>query len=229
MVELIEWDCDLIRKLDVSYFIQWGSRDAGANLAGVPQIITPNMGIWRVDLTLPREFDGTRVKQFEALVSQMRGRYNVANICICDPYKYGVQVSPRQWPYDDGTWFTDGTGFVDPASGVQQMVLSAAAAVGANQLYVTLTDPVRPSLRVGDMFSANGFLYRVVARNGSGWVKFEPSLRTNINEGSPLVLNPPRFYGRFIDDMQGQRTREMLKWGQQITVSFIEAFDRNFS
>ncbi len=40
------------------------------------------------------------------------------------------------------------------------------------------------------------------------------------------MTDPPRFYGRFIDDMQGQRTREMLKWGQSITISFIEAFDR---
>ena len=227
MVKLIEWDCD-IRKLDVSYFIQWNSRDAGANLAGVSQILAPQMGVWRVDITLPREFDGTRVKQFEALVSQMRGRYNVANLCVCDPYKYDAGVSPMQYPFDDGEWFDDGTGFSDGTGGVQPLVLTADVAVGDNQLYLDLTDPVRPGPRVGDMFSSGGFLYRVVGRNSAGWVSFEPSARAAMAEGNSPNFSAPRFYGRFVDDMQGQRMREMLKWGQQITLSFVEAFDRVF-
>ncbi|WP_028716880.1 hypothetical protein [Paracoccus sp. J39] len=226
MPEIIDWPCNLIRALDVSYFIQWTSREAGANLAGVPQILTPNMGVWRVDITIPRDFDGTRVKEFEALVSEMRGRYNVANLCICDPYKYGSRVSPKQFPFADGTWFSDGTGFADPTQGTESIVTTAPVAAGDNQLYVELTNPVRPSFRLGDMFSVNGFLYRVVRRNAAGWVKFEPSARAPIPAGTVLQTNPPRFRGRFLDDMQGQRTRQYLKWGQSITVSFIEAFDR---
>ncbi|MEG4645197.1 hypothetical protein BDE18_0414 [Paracoccus pantotrophus] len=226
MPEVIAWPCSLTRPMDVSYFIQWTSRDAGANLAGVAQVLAPSMGAWRVDITIPRDFDGTRVKELEALVSEMRGRYNVANLCICDPYKYGPRVSPVQTPFSDGTWFSDGTGFTDPAAGTQPLLTSAVVAAGDNELYVDLTNPVRPSLRIGDMFSVNGFLYRVVRRNSAGWVKFEPSARRPIAAGTALTTNPPRFFGRFVDDMQGQRTREMLKWGQSITISFIEAFDR---
>ncbi|SDJ93511.1 hypothetical protein SAMN04244581_05100, partial [Paracoccus denitrificans] len=92
MPEVIAWPCSLIRPQDVSYFIQRTSRDAGANLAGIAQILTPGTGAWRVDITIPRDFDGIRVKQLEALVSEMRGRENVANLCICDPYKYGSRV-----------------------------------------------------------------------------------------------------------------------------------------
>ena len=226
MPEIIDWPCSLTRPLDVSYFIQRTTRDAGANLAGVPQVIAPDMGVWRVDVTIPRTFDGTRVKEFEALVSEMRGRYNVANLCICDPYKYGAAVSPRQWPFTDGTWFSDGTGFADPAGGSEPLLITAAVAAGDNQLYTDLANPVRPSLRIGDMFSVNGFLYRVVRRNDAGWVRFEPSARAAIPAGTALQTNPPRFFGRFVDDMQGQRTRELLRWGQSITVSFVEAFDR---
>lgn len=226
MVEVIDWPCDLTRPLDVSYFIHWNSRDAGANLYGVPQIVAPGVGIWRVDITIPREFDGTRMKLLEAKVSEMRGRYNVADLCICDPYKYGSNVSPRQYPFSDNTWFSDGTGFADPASGAHPLVTTAPAVAGVNLLNVSLADPVRPRLRIGDMFSINGFLYRVVAANAGGSVRFEPGLRQDVPAGTELVTDPPRFRGRFIDDGQGQRTREFLRWGSQVTLSFIEAFDR---
>ena len=228
MVEVIDWPCSLMRPLDVSYFIQWTSREAGANLHGVPQIISPDIGVWRVDITIPREFDGQRVKQLEALVSRMRGRYNVANLCICDPYKYGSRVSPRQFPFTDGTWFTDGTGFADPSAGSETLVTVTDVPEGGSVVRLNIEGPpVIPALRIGDMFSVNGFLYRVVVSNFStGRIEFEPPAREAFPIGTTIQTDPPHFYGRFIDDSQGQRTRQFLKWGEPITLSFVEAFDR---
>lgn len=226
MPTLIDWPCALMRPLDVSYFIQWTTRDAGANLNGIPQVIAPSMGVWRVDITIPRDFDGARVKQLEAKVSEMRGRYNVANICICDPYRYSAAVSPVQAPFGDGTWFSDGTGFVDDGAGLEPMVSTAPVAAGANFINVGVTEPTRPIFRLGDMFSVNGFLYRVVGANAAGLVRFEPSAREAIPAGTALQTDPPHFHGRFIDDGQGQRPREFLRWGAGMTLSFIEAFDR---
>lgn len=221
---VIDWPCELVRALDVSYFIQWTSREAGANLMGVPQIVTPGIGLWRVDVTIPREFDGARIKALEAKVSQMRGRYNVARLCVCDPYRYSSAVSPQQTPFSDGTWFSDGTGFAEN-SVVQALVTTAAVAAGANQLAVQLSNPARPQLRIGDMFSVSGFLYRVVDTSGAT-VFFEPSARIAIPAGTTLQTDPPVIQCRFIDDSQGMRTRELLRWGSQITLSFVEAFDR---
>ncbi|GLK65281.1 hypothetical protein [Paracoccus kondratievae] len=226
MPEIIDWPCSLIRPQDVSYFIQWTTRDAGANLAGVPQVITPSMGVWRVDVTIARDFDGMRVKELEALVSEMRGRFNIARLCICDPYKYDARVSPKQWPFSDGTWFSDGTGFSDPNGPGESLLTTAVVAAGANEMTVDLTSPAKPALRRGDMFSVNGFLYRVVRRDNAGWVRFEPSAREAFPAGTALQTDPPRWCGRFVDDEQGRRVREGLRWGQSITLSFIEAFDR---
>lgn len=100
-----------------------------------------------------------------------------------------------------------------------------AAAVGDTALVVDLTNPVRPNFRTGDMFSANGFLYRVTSRSNGGAVNFLPPLRTAITAGAALITDPPRFHGRFVDHMQGQRTRELLRHGASITLSFSEAFD----
>ena len=101
----------------------------------------------------------------------------------------------------------------------------AAVAAGANQLAVQLSNPARPQLRIGDMFSVSGFLYRVVDTSGAT-VFFEPSARIAIPAGTTLQTDPPVIQCRFIDDSQGMRTRELLRWGSQITLSFVEAFDR---
>ena len=55
---------------------------------------------------------------------------------------------------------------------------------------------------------------------------FEPSARIAIPAGTTLQTDPPVIQCRFIDDSQGMRTRELLRWGSQITLSFVEAFDR---
>lgn len=226
MAQIINWPCSLgLRETD--FFLRWTTRSAGQSLAGHEQIIGANSAVWEVTLTLARSFDQQQVKEFEALVARMRGRQNIANLCICDPYRYGPRVSPQQTPFSDGTWFSDGTGFAEPyGAGVQPLIVTVAGAVGGTQIFVGTTDPVRPNLRIGDMFSVNGFLYRVVDSGTGGRVDFEPPLRRAIPVGANLIVNPPRFYGRFATDEEGRRPREMLKWGRDVSITFVEAFDR---
>lgn len=226
MAQIINWPCSLgLRETD--FFLRWTTRSAGRSLAGHEQIIGVNSAVWEVTLTLARSFDQTQVKTFEALVARMRGRQNIANLCICDPYRYSARVSPLQTPFSDGTWFDDGTGFAEPISaGTQPLVVTTGGAVGATQIFVGLTVPTRSNLRIGDMFSLNGFLYRVVDSGAAGRVDFEPPLRQAIPVGATLVVNPPRFFGRFATDDEGRRPREMLKWGREVSITFVEAFDR---
>lgn len=225
MPEIIEWPCDLGVR-DTDFFLKWTTRSAGRLLAGHEQIVGVNAAVWEVSLTFARTFNGDRLRRFEALVARMRGRQNVAALCVCDPYRYGPRVAPQQWPHDDGTWFSDGTGYADgPTGAMQPLLASAPAAVGATSVSVGLTNPVRPNLRIGDMFSRSGFLYRTVGVAGSV-VQFEPPLRRAIAVDDALTTNPPKFFGRFATDDEGRRVRENLKWGAQVTVNFVEAFDR---
>lgn len=226
MPDIIDWPCNM-RRVHAEYFLRWTTRSVGMSLAGHEQIVAPNAAVWEVSVTFPREFNQQDVKDFEVKVSQMRGRYNVADLCICDPYKYGSDVSPAQVAFSDGTWFTDGTGFADASSGTAVMETTAAASAGDNALSVDLAGPpVIPAFRRGDMFSVNGFLYRVTAAFPGGIVNFEPPLREAIPSGTALQTDPPNFYGRFATDEEGRRMREFLKWGEQVTVRFVEAFDR---
>ena len=227
MPDIIPWPCNM-RRVHATYFLRWTTRSVGFSLAGHEQVVAPNAAVWEVSVTFPRSFDETDVKTFEAKVSQMRGRFNVANMCICDPYKYGSNINPAQTAFSDGTWFADGTGFTDSSQGSQPVVTTAAAAAGDTVVIIDLVGPPAiPPMRIGDMFSANGFLYRVIFMNEvTGGVAFEPPLREAIPSGTALQTDPPFFYGRFASDDEGRRMREYLKWGEQVTVNFVEAFDR---
>lgn len=229
MPDIIPWPCDM-RRVHAEYFIKWTTRSVGFSLAGHEQIVAPNAGVWEVSVTFPREFDAVSVRQFEAKVARMRGRFNIADLCLCDPLKFGAEDNPAQIGFTDGTWFTDGTGFTDPAmtgGGSQPVLTSAAAAAGATTISVDLVGPPEiPQMRQGHMFSVNGYLYRVVWAVADGSMGIEPPLREAIPAGTQLQTDPPHFYGRFATDEEGRRMREYLKWGEQVTVRFVEAFDR---
>lgn len=223
MATVIQWPKALLAHLDSTYFINWKSRSAGVSLIGTEQTIEPAVGIWSASLTLPRQFDGRMMKEFEAYVAMMQGRLNIAEFEICDAFRYGPKVSPAQEPFEDGTWFDDGSGFL--AEGTAEMKLTADASVGDTTLYVNLASN-RPRFRLGDEFSFNGFLHRVVGSTNAGWVKFYPRLRTNIPTGGTLLTDPPVVRMRFATADQGERVRELKRYGGAITLNFVEAFDR---
>lgn len=227
MVEIVQWPCDLLRLTSSQVFLRNTSRVAGASLAGVDQIISAGAQVWEITLGIGPDFEQDRIKEIEAKITLMDGRTNIAALCVFDAFAYDGTASPRQWPFTDGTWFSDGTGFADPGAGVEPLVVAANVAADDESLTVVLTDPVRPHLRIGDLFSVAGFLYRVVDRNvGAGTVRFRPRARQAIPAGTILQTAKPTIYARFASDDQGARARGMLSIAEPITLTFVEAFDR---
>ena len=222
---LIDWPAEQFRMSMTSYHIDWTSRSAGRGLSGHEQVISSGTGAWRFRFGLIIEPDSDRLKRFEALVSEMRGRLNTAVIPLYDRFAYDAALSPAQERWQDQTWFADTTGFTDGRS-VEPMITTTDTAAGASELSVALSDPARPSFRVGDLFSVQGFVYRVVRRNAGGWVKVEPSLRAAIPAGTTLQTDPPVAYAKFATDGEGERARDLLSWGEPVTLTFIEEFDR---
>ena len=226
MPEVIEWPSDLLPVVDASYFIRTTTRSAGRGLSGSEQIIASDIGTWVVSLSFAAEFNGERLRRFEAQVAMMRGRLNAALLPICDPYRYGARVAPFQEPWSDQTFFSDDTGWSREGAGVQPLIVSANAGIGATSLTVSLTGPRRPSMRVGDFFSHGGWLYRVVRRNDAGWMRIEPPLRAPIASGQVLTTDPPVWRCKFASDDEGLRMRELLRFGSPVTLNFVEDFDR---
>lgn len=217
----IWWPNSILRPRDMVPFLRPLSRSGGVSLNGVEQVIASPALRWEFTISVGREFNGETLRQFEALVARMRGRRNVAVISLCDPYRYGDQVSPAQEPWSDGTWFTDGTGWAAP--GTQPMTTAAAAPVGAETLRTVLTNPRRPQLRVGDFFSVDQRLYRVETVDGTD-ITFGPPLRVALPAGTVLDTDPARGMFRFATDGEGQRQREFMRWGGEVSLTFHEAF-----
>lgn len=225
MAELIEWPADLLRVVDATYFIRTQSRSAGRGLSGHEQVISSDTGTWMVSLQLALERDSDRMRRFKAQASMMWGRLNAALLPICDHFRYGASVAPSHIRHSDTTLHSDGTGAV-AGTGVQPMQTTTAVAAGTSQLTTGLTNPTRPSLRIGDFFTHDGWLHRVVRRNNGGWVRFEPPLRAPIGTGQTMVTDPPLWRAKFATDDEGMRARERLRRGSPITLNFVEDFDR---
>jgi len=226
MVEVIGWPASLLRISAMRLFLRNTTRTSGVALNGIDQVISNGAQVWELSMTLTTYGDPTLIKEFEAIVTEMRGRENIASLPIFDAYAYNSDVSPLQSSWDDGQWFDDGTGLVDDNPSVQPLLTTAAVAAGDRELYTDLTGPTRPGLRLGDVFSFYGHLYRVVRRNGAGWVKFEPAARRPIASGVTLNTATPIFYARFATDGEGARGRDVMSFGEPITINFVEAFDR---
>lgn len=220
---LIDWPKEVLPHVESSLFINWLDRSLGVSIIDREQVISPGVGTWEVSMQILRTSDQTVLKTFEALTAQMRGRYGSARFDIRDLYRYSASISPLQETFDDGTWFSDGTGII--REGVQPMVVTADAAIGDTSLSVSLTNPLQPPFRIGDLFSHDDFLHRVTSTAGTT-VNFLPRLRSAISNGAVLQTDPPKFRAKFADREQGRRSRQYLRHASPVTLTFVEDLDR---
>ena len=172
MAVVIPWPEGIIRPRDVDYFLRPYNRGAGRGLSRAEQVLSPGISQWHITCDTGHEFDGARLRQFETLVTRMRGRQNIAALPICDPYRHRSALSLVSEPWSDGTFFTDGTGWAGTGAAIP-VALTADAEAGDTTITVTISgDP----LEAPDFFSINGWLHRIVSVDGAE-VEFEPPLR----------------------------------------------------
>lgn len=223
---VIEWPREQFRLTRTMFHIEWESRSAGRGLSGHEQIISSGIGRWNFRFLLKLENDINRLKRFESLVSQMRGRLNSANIPILDQWGYNSQLSPRTDPFSDGTFFTDGGGFSNPGVGINGFLVVGDTPAGSDVLTVSRRSATQPWLRIGDRFSRNGWIHQVVRTNNEGWNRIEPPLRQAFNDGVPIFTDPPYARVKFATDNEGQRARVIRGLGEAVELNFVEDFDR---
>ena len=223
---VIEWPREQFRLTRSMFHIGWESRSAGRGLSGHEQIISSGVGRWSFRFLLKLEDDRNRLKRFEALVAQMRGRLNSATIPILDQWGYDELVSPRTDAFSDGFYFDDGTGFTVPGFGINNFTVVGLTPAGSDVLTVAKRVPAQPWLRIGDRFSRTGWIHTVVRTNNAGWNRIEPPLRENFPDGGPIFTNPPMARVKFATDDEGQRARVIRGLGEAIELNFVEDFDR---
>ena len=199
-------------------------RDAGTSLVGVQQRIGTGIKIWELEIGIAPDWEPARIKAFEAFIAGLTCS-DIVRVPLNDMWGYDSVRSPKQEPFSDGTWFSDGTGWI--TSGTEPLVVTTGVNAGGNVLTVDVTAPPNiPNLSLGDYFSHNGFLYCVTGRTSGGWVKFAPNARRPIAVGDVLDTDPAYFCGYPVGDDFGSRGRDIISIAPAITLSFVEAFDR---
>jgi len=224
--QIIEWPSSLLRVASHSYFLGANSRQGDRDLSGRVQIISTGDQIWSLQMTIALDDDPARIREFDAYVAMMEGMGNIAEFGVKDTLNYDHRVAPLQYPFSDGEYFSDDTGFIDgDATDVQPLIATEIAASGAKLVTVATSNPAITSLRVGDMFSHNYFLHRVTAWD-AGDVSFLPALRTAVAVDDVLGTSPPVVRMRFASDGEGRATRTINNHRGALTLNFIEVFDR---
>jgi hypothetical protein len=163
-----------------------------------------------------------------AFFSRLRGDSNLIRIgdpLRCIPQFNRIRANmPAPEPFSDGTYFTDGTGWVGGDNQVPPYAtVGANASAGDNFVVIENLpeDMPSPFLYSGDLFeirpngisATTAMLYEVVGNNGTdasgrAGVEIAPNLRQNIVKGDQVVFYHPKTVMRLLDPRQGMITRD---------------------
>jgi hypothetical protein len=181
----------------------------------------PNSQLWSVKITLaPQEHHRWMAMEgFFAELGGQSGRLWLSDFAKLRP-QYDLDVSGVVVPWDDASYFDDGSGWV---SGYLPPVIhvAEAAALGLTHLVVGgLPEDIVRVLRRGDLFEirrdgvADGtpslhMLVRDAHSNADGeaGLTFRPGLRKGVAAGDMVVLRRPQGIFRLVGDDQAEVTR----------------------
>lgn len=132
-----------------------------------------------------------------------------------------AQIAEGRTYYDDGSRFSDRSGFALPDGA--DPIFGADAPVGAT--LVTLLGAVGELLWIGAGFSVDGFYYRVAA-NTAGAVRINPPLRQAITAGTVALVGVPQIRVKLENDEAVKAAHDISRLSAPYSLSVIEAFDR---
>lgn len=161
----------------------------------------------------------------EAFFAMLEGEVNCLRISDplrCAPlYNRVAANKPVPQPFDDGTYFTDGTGWVDGA--VPEYATVAVAATRGDEWLVIggLPESIQHLLNPGDLLeirpdglqSETSMLHEICTlgstdEDGKSAVKIRPRVRSNIIAGDQVVFAYPQAVMKLIDAEQGMLSRD---------------------
>lgn len=199
------------------FYLMSASQTAQSPWTGRASVYGPHRQFWKAELTLNPFEDGSW-KPLSAFFSEAGGQAGL--IRMCDPARRWCQYNDEavygQVPWSDGTFFSDGTGWVE--GGLPPFIFAAEDMPrGSNNLAVGgLPENILRALRRGDLFEVQrGGQYsevpslheigRDVGTDANGFTRlyFRPYLRKDVQAGDKIVLDHPMGTFRAIDDQQG--------------------------
>lgn len=230
MVEIIEWPRCVLRPQQVSANIVPFSRSGGTSLGGVNPSVRSDLGYWAIDYTsiVMRPRHQAEWKVWNAIRSKLGGRSGLIALEVSSsrtaPYAGGSFEPSTSIPHDDGTLFSDASGYRQAAISV---VAEGEATIGAT--VVRLRTVNAGDDLVGSRFSYQHALYEIASvleLDGDLWtVQVSPSIRAVIPAGVDLEFDAPTCLCRLAEDRSMDIQEDRTSRVSFPSVSFAEATD----
>lgn len=236
MVQVVDIDASLLRIAHENFWLDMDDVSAGPGLDGRDQVFFSENRRWigRLDFVRMRS---DALRNAVLVGDKLRGRANVLRIPLSNNWtvrfagdvsafyeKAGVTAEDENRgfiQFQDGTVFSDGSGFALPDYNEPTVVYNVLAGTSSIQLDGWLGRNIVP----GAVFSINDFLYRV-EDNVDGLVAFNPPLREAAAAGTQVDVSSPKIQVRLKTVSDWRPFREFFRHGSPMTVNVVEAFDR---
>ena len=186
--------------------------------------------LWTAQFTFP-VLTRDKWKRLSAFLHGLRGR--VGLVRLSDPlrcYPGGNAAGPNPGSgagvaWSDGTFFTDGFGWVDGSSYGRS---GENAVKGADNILMTGLVANALALEAGDLFQIGDHLYETAIdanSDGSGEsrVYFAPNLVADVFAGDAINFHKPTGVFRMVDDAQGLIERGVKEGA--IGISFVQVIE----
>lgn len=179
-------------------------------------IISGDAGLWIATLGNVVVTTRDRVLTWQALAARLRGRRSPIVVPLCRTYQPVVAgYDKTAVPHSDGTFFSDGTGYVGAGTDVRTTEDLPARAVSAT-VVINYAGAILP----GAKFSFGKRLYEVESVTGNT-IMWMPPLREPVPAGTELNFTAPQCQMRLATDNEMMLPLDAGRRGIK-SVSFVE-------
>jgi hypothetical protein len=214
MTNIVEWPIELKAHADFMPFLERNTQSGGRSVTGSERLVISDTGTWRYGITT-MSLTPIQTLAFRAMLANSEGRGYPIRVPVWDKVNdllatSGMEslrgLNPNGGPFDDGSFFSDGTGF---GSDFATATANVFATFGTTQ--ITASFNVGQVPLPGHFFSDNTNLYQIksaILVSGTRYtLNFLPRLRTSLNVGAVLNFEKLFFLGRLADESMAKIQR----------------------
>lgn len=219
----IRWPEKVLPARDVSFDIASRSLAGPASVSGHSQVVSSDAGIWKATFAgiVVNRMD--RVLVFRAISTLLEGRLGRILVPLCRGYQPVLTEPPGLYdpvPHSDGTFFSDGTGYVGGS-----VEVTLAGSLSARSVSGNIAIAVAGLIQPGQHFSIGERLYRLrsveYTSETTAAITFRPPLREAAVDGAILEFDDPVCRMRLAGDDEMDLHLALRRFGSP-TVNFIE-------
>lgn len=212
----IMWPRKILPPQTPSFHLRGMNITGPVSASGAADVISGDSSFWVATFTSVVVTTKERVLTFRGIASKLQGRLYPIIVPWCKLYQPLVEgYDGAPIPHSDGSYFSDGTGYVNSGTDVRTISDLPEHAVSAT-VDIVYADDIQP----GQVFSFGNRLYQLTDVDGAT-LKWQPPLRESVIAGTELNFTFPRCQMRLASDDEMMLDLDMGRRGFP-TVNFVE-------